>query len=235
MLHMQNSSFPMLLKAFRICDICTNFVFRWNSKFIVLKDMMGSVILDVHLYRSQCLFSFFFNVFYLFLGQRETEHERGRGRERGRRRIGNRLQAPSHQPRAWRGARTHGPRDRDLAEVGCLTDCATQAPLTLCLILQGCLWASNDSKYIKSLEEHEAHSKYYVLVLILIDDPNNCCYILHISKWSGRVSFILASIVIEAPPGSEILGKYWDFILLSWFWTWPGRVNWSNWRGKNDR
>ena len=26
--------------------------------------------------------NFFFNVFYLFLGQRETEHERGRGRER---------------------------------------------------------------------------------------------------------------------------------------------------------
>ena len=70
---------------------------------------------------------FFFNV-YLFMGQRETEHERGRGRERGRHRIGTRLQALSHQPRARRGARTHGPRDRDLAEVGRLTDCATQAP-----------------------------------------------------------------------------------------------------------
>ena len=69
---------------------------------------------------------FFFNV--LFLGQRETEHERGSGRERGRHRIGNRLQALSHQPRARRGARTHGLRDRDLAEVGRLTDCATQAP-----------------------------------------------------------------------------------------------------------
>ena len=42
---------------------------------------------------------FFFNV-YLFLGQRETEHEQARGRERGRHRIGNRLQALSHQPRA---------------------------------------------------------------------------------------------------------------------------------------
>ena len=42
---------------------------------------------------------FFFNV-YLFLGRRETEHERGRGRERGRHRIGNRLQALSHQSRA---------------------------------------------------------------------------------------------------------------------------------------
>ena len=73
-------------------------------------------------------FLIFFNV-YLFLGQRETEHERGRGRERRRHRIGNRLQALSHQPRARRGARTHGPRNRDLAEVGRLTDCATQAPL----------------------------------------------------------------------------------------------------------
>ena len=71
--------------------------------------------------------NFFFNV-YLFLGQRETEHERGRCRERRRHRIGNRLQALSHQPRARRGARTHGPRDRDLAEGGRLTDCATQAP-----------------------------------------------------------------------------------------------------------
>ena len=55
-----------------------------------------------------------FLTFYLFLRQRETEHEQGRGRERGRHRIGSRLQALSHQPRARRGARTHGPRDRDL-------------------------------------------------------------------------------------------------------------------------
>ena len=66
---------------------------------------------------------------YLFLRQRETEHERGRGRKRGRHRMGNRLQALSHQPRARRGARTHGPRDRDLAEVRRSTDCATQASL----------------------------------------------------------------------------------------------------------
>ena len=74
-------------------------------------------------------FLLFSNV-YLFLGQRETEHERGRGRERGRHRIGRRLQALSHQPRARRGARTHGPQDHDLAEVGRLTDCATQAPVS---------------------------------------------------------------------------------------------------------
>ena len=41
---------------------------------------------------------FFFQRFYLFLGQRETEHEWGRGRERGRHRIGNRLQARAISP-----------------------------------------------------------------------------------------------------------------------------------------
>ena len=39
--------------------------------------------------------------------QRETEHEQGRGRERGRHRIQSRLRAPSCQHRAPRGARTH--------------------------------------------------------------------------------------------------------------------------------
>ena len=52
---------------------------------------------------QRCFNIFFFNV-YLFVGQRETEHERGWGRERGRHRIGNRLQALSHRPRARRGA-----------------------------------------------------------------------------------------------------------------------------------
>ena len=79
----------------------------------------------------------FFNV-YLFLRQRETEHEWGRGRERGRHRIRSRLQAPRHQPRARRGARTHGPRDRDLAEVGRPTDCATQAPGKLRFLKSDC-------------------------------------------------------------------------------------------------
>ena len=82
-------------------------------------------------------FLIFFLTFYLFLRQRETEHERGWGRERGRHRIRSRLQALSCQPRARCGARTHGPRDRDLAEVGRLTDCATQAPQYCTLFLRG--------------------------------------------------------------------------------------------------
>ena len=56
----------------------------------------------------------FFNV-YLFLRQRETEHEWGKGRERGGHRIWSRLQALSRQHRARHGARTHRPRDRDLS------------------------------------------------------------------------------------------------------------------------
>ena len=48
--------------------------------------------------------------------QRETEHERGRVRERGRHRIWNRLQALSCQHRARCGARTHGPRNHDLSQ-----------------------------------------------------------------------------------------------------------------------
>ena len=62
-------------------------------------------------------FSSSFSKVYFFLRQRETEHEheQGRGRERGRHRIRSRLQAPSCQHRARRGARTHGLRDQDLS------------------------------------------------------------------------------------------------------------------------
>ena len=51
---------------------------------------------------------------YVCLFLRESVSEWGRGRERGRRRIRSRLQAPSCQHRAPRGARTHEPRDHDL-------------------------------------------------------------------------------------------------------------------------
>ena len=86
---------------------------------------------------SGVLFSFFLIFFqrFLFILGTERDSMNGGGAEREGDRIGNRLQAPSHQPRARRGARTHGPRDRDLAEVGRLTDCATQAPLWSFLVL----------------------------------------------------------------------------------------------------
>ena len=53
-----------------------------------------------------------FNV-YLFLRDRESTSERGT--ERGRHRIGSRLQALSCQRKARRGAQTHRPRDHDLS------------------------------------------------------------------------------------------------------------------------
>ena len=70
---------------------------------------------SAHFLIRSLFFYFFFNI-YLFLRQRETEHEWGRVRERGRHRIWNRLQALSCQHRARRGAWTHGPRDHDLSQ-----------------------------------------------------------------------------------------------------------------------
>ena len=48
--------------------------------------------------------------------ERETDHEQGRGKERGRHRIESRLQALSCQRRASCGAQTHEPQDHDLSQ-----------------------------------------------------------------------------------------------------------------------
>ena len=77
--------------------------FAYNPK-ITPEDILINIYLVI----------IFFNV-YLFLRQRETEHERGRVRERGGHRIWNRLQALSCRHRAWRGAQTHKPWDHDLS------------------------------------------------------------------------------------------------------------------------
>ena len=52
---------------------------------------------------------------FIYFWDRERQSMNGGGSERGRHRIWNRLQALSCQHRAWRGARTHGPRDHDLS------------------------------------------------------------------------------------------------------------------------
>ena len=57
---------------------------------------------------------------FIFERMREREREKERenmsgGGPRRRQRIGSRLQAPSCQHRARRGARTHKPRDHDLS------------------------------------------------------------------------------------------------------------------------
>ena len=54
-------------------------------------------------------------MFILFLRETETECKWVRGRERGRQRIGSRLQALSCQHRAWCGAQTHELWDHDLS------------------------------------------------------------------------------------------------------------------------
>ena len=78
--------------------------------------------------------------------------------QRERHRIGSRLQALSHQPRARRGARTQGPRDRDLAEVGRLTDCATQAPLVFVYV--NCLFMSFVHFYMGEVHLRESGGKF---------------------------------------------------------------------------
>ena len=60
------------------------------------------------------LFYFFLIFKCLFLRERQTKYEPGRGRERGTHRIRSRLQALNCQHRAWLGAQTHQPRDHDL-------------------------------------------------------------------------------------------------------------------------
>ena len=52
---------------------------------------------------------------YLFLKERKTQCEWGRGREREGDTIQSRVQAPSCQHRAWLRARTHKPWDHDLS------------------------------------------------------------------------------------------------------------------------
>ena len=60
-------------------------------------------------------FSFQYFFFDVYLKERETECQRGRVRERGRHGTQSRLQAPSRQHRARRGARTQWMWDHDLS------------------------------------------------------------------------------------------------------------------------
>ena len=90
---------------------------------------------------SPWLFKIFFSV-YLFLRETESGHEQGRGRERegGREsKAGSRLWAVSTEPHA--GLKLMSCEIMPWAEVRCLTNWATQAPLTLTL-LKTVLWGS---------------------------------------------------------------------------------------------
>ena len=84
-------------------------------------------------------FNFLFLHLFIFERQSETEHKQGTGRERRRHRIWSRLQAPSYQHRAWRGARTHKPSDHDLSPSRMHNHWATQAPPLLNLTTDDCI------------------------------------------------------------------------------------------------
>ena len=66
---------------------------------------------------------------YLFWGERDRRCEQWMVRERETARIRSRLQAPSHQHRARRKARTREPWDHDLSPSRMLNDWITRAPL----------------------------------------------------------------------------------------------------------
>ena len=71
-------------------------------------------------FRLFTVFLIFFLIFLMFIFESEREHEWGRGRERGRHGIQNRLQALSCQHRAWGRAQTHKLQDHDLSRSGTL-------------------------------------------------------------------------------------------------------------------
>ena len=63
----------------------------------------------------EVFYSSFFFFTFIYFWETETQHKWGRGRERGRHRIGSRLQALSCQHRASCRAWTHGVWDHDLS------------------------------------------------------------------------------------------------------------------------
>ena len=86
--------------------------------------------------------TFFFNV-YFWEREREAECERTRSWERGRHRIQSRLQAPSCQHRAQRGARTHEPWDHDLSWSQLLNRLSHPGTPELCSLNGWAVWYVN--------------------------------------------------------------------------------------------
>ena len=73
----------------------------------LLHDDISFYVRVLPFYVTVIPFSFFIKKFFLclfiFYRERETKHERGKGKEKGRNRIGSRLQALSCQHRADAG------------------------------------------------------------------------------------------------------------------------------------
>ena len=101
--------------------------------------------------------SLFFFLTFIYFWDRETEHEQGRVRERGRHRIWNGLQALScqHRARCDAGLELTDHEIMTWAEVGCPPDWATQAPPRSFLFIGRVEWMAHQgwSIYHLALKE----------------------------------------------------------------------------------
>ena len=86
-----------------------------------------------------------FFLMFIYFSETKMEHEWGRGREREKHRMQSRLQALSCQHRADVGLELRSHEIMTWAEVGYLTNWATQAPLKTLFWGKGKEWDSNDS------------------------------------------------------------------------------------------
>ena len=122
------------------------------------------------------LFKFF--PFFMIERVRETKHEQGRGRERGRHRIWSRFQALSCQAWAPHGAWTHTPLDHDLSQVWSLTVWATQVLLDGISFKVWCL-AHLHQNYLEALLKMKISWVLFWNYWIKISSSRTHVYILH--------------------------------------------------------
>ena len=147
------------------------------------------------------IFLFFLNV-YLFLRQRETEGEWGRGRERGRHRIRSRLQALSCQHSARHGARTHRPRDQDLSQSRTLNRLSHPGAPLIAFLKETC-WVSgalptrHESEGSTLAIKWNTHKAPYVFILHVCDQ--HACQT--VGRWETQIQRH------GAPPPGERAGR----------------------------
>ena len=104
----------------------------------ILFSVSVSFVLFLHLVFLIYIKNFLSYLFWVCVWERERERDWGKGRERRRERISNRFLPVSTEP-TQHGAWTHKREIMTCAEVGCLTDWATQA-LLFCFLYFICKW-----------------------------------------------------------------------------------------------
>ena len=101
---------------------------------------------------------------FIYFWERETEWKLGRGRERGRRRIGSRLQALSCHHRARHGAWTLKLRNHDLSRSRPLnwlshTGAPVKLPLKMFKIVFKCLFSQSMEDYLQDYLENKKEGR----------------------------------------------------------------------------